>query len=206
LGQKKAQFTYIDSRPEGTYDARAMGDPLRDRRPPRDLAESRQLVEISSEIGEFSRLVEVVNADLSALDSGNIPANWRKSTVSGRLKFGFSEVGDDVAGLDLRLEATVPAICQRCLRPFEWPLKTSLALLLCTPGDELVEQQGFEIWELDDESTSPIDIADEALVMAMPLSAMHENVEDCVEVTATQIAKETTTPFAKLREQMDKGT
>lgn len=183
-----------------------MDDPLRDRRPPRDFAESQQVVEISDEIGDFPRLVEVVSADLSALDSGKIPANWRKLKVSGRLKFGFSEVGDKVAGLDLSLEATVPAICQRCLRPFELPLATSQALLLCGPGDELPEQQGFEIWELDEDIASPIDIADEALVMAMPLSAMHENNEDCVEMTPTPVAKETTTPFAELREQMDKGT
>lgn len=183
-----------------------MGDPLRDRRPPRDFAQDQQVVEISNEIGDFSRLIDVVNADLSALDSGKIPADWQKLRVAGRLKFGLAAAGDNAAELNLSLEATVPAICQRCLRLFEMPLKTSLALLLSGPGDETDEQQGFEIWELDDDVVSPIEIADEALVMAMPLAAMHEDNEDCVAVAATAVAEKTTTPFANLREQMDKGT
>lgn len=183
-----------------------MGDPLRDRRPPRDLAQDQQVVEISHEIGDFSRLIEIVNADLSALDSGKIPADWHKSRVAGRLKFGHSAAGDGVAELNLRLEATVPATCQRCLRPFAMPLETSLALLVCGPGEAPDEQQGFEIWELDEDVVSPLEIADEALVMAMPLAAMHEDSEDCVAEAATTVAEKTTMPFANLREQMDKGT
>ena len=183
-----------------------MGDPLRDRRPPRDLAASQQVVEISNEIGDFSRLIEVVNADLSALDSGKIPADWQKSRVAGRLKFGLSAAGDGVAELSLSLEVTVPATCQRCLQPFDMPLATSLALLVAGPGQEPDEQQGFEIWELDEDVVSPIEIVDEALVMAMPLAAMHEDNEDCVAETATPVAEKTTMPFANLREQMDKGT
>lgn len=182
-----------------------MGDPLRDRRPPRDLAQDQQVVEISNEIGDFSRLIEVVTADLSALDSGKIPADWQKMRVAGRLEFGLSAAGDGVAELNLSLEAKVPATCQRCLRPFELPLATTLALLLTGPDGEPDEQQGFEIWELDEDVVSPIEIVDEALVMAMPLAAMHEDSEDCVAVAATTVAEKTTMPFANLRERMDKG-
>ena len=183
-----------------------MGDPLRDQRPPRDLAERHQVVEISDEIGSFERLAEVVRVDLSALESGKIPANWRKSKVSGVLKFGFTGDEGTIASLDVRLKANVPATCQRCLRAFDLPLTTSVALMFSGSDEVLAEQEGFEIWELADETVSPIDIADEVLVMAMPLSAMHEDSDDCIAIAASDVRQETTTPFANLREQMDKGT
>ena len=57
----------------------------------------------------------------------------------------------------------------------------------------------------------PDDIVDEALVMALPLAAMHEDADDCVEIEAqneatiesTMVDEKMTTPFAALRAQMD---
>ena len=180
-----------------------MDDPLRDRRPPRDWAASKQVVEVSEKIGSFTRLTEAVEADLSALDSGKIPADWRNSLVTGTLQFGFRDPAEETVALEISLAVTVAAICQRCLQPFELPLSTEQTLLLAGPQDMIAESEDDEIWELTEENVSPIDIIDEVLVMALPLSAMHEEADD--DADERELGKDMTTPFAALRAQMDKG-
>ncbi len=184
-----------------------MGDPLRDRCPPRDLAEAQQVIEISEKIGHFDQLVKVMEADLSALDAGKMPANWREYPVTGKLNFGFADAQDEVAALNISLQASVTTVCQRCLQPFELPLSTTLRLLLSGASDKIAERDGYEVWEFAEDAIRPIDIVEEALLMALPLSAMHENIDECVEIEA-EIEAETvdegmTTPFAALRTLMD---
>ena len=182
-----------------------MDDPLRDRCPARDWAANDQVVEISEKIGSFKRLAAVVEADLSALNSGSIPADWRNSLVTGKLQFGFCDPQEATVALDVSLAVVAAAICQRCLRPFELPVSTKLALLLARPQDKIADRDDYEIWELAEESVSPMDIVDEVLVMAMPLSAMHLETDACVESDGREVRAEMTTPFASLRAQMDEG-
>jgi uncharacterized metal-binding protein YceD (DUF177 family) len=181
-----------------------MADPLRDRCSPRDLAAECQVIEISEKIGSFDLLAELVEADLSALDSGKIPANWRESMVTGTLKFSVADVQDAAVALEMSLATTLTAVCQRCLKAFDMPLSTQLRLMLSGPSDSLKEQDGYEIWEYSEEDVLPISIAEEALIMAMPLSARHQEFDDCVDVKTTESDNGMRTPFASLREQMDK--
>jgi uncharacterized metal-binding protein YceD (DUF177 family) len=79
--------------------------------------------------------------------------------------------------------------------------------LLSGPADETADCDGYEVWEFSEEDVSPIDIVEEALLIALPLSAMHDDVGDCVEIEAateeTLVDEKMTTPFAALRAQMD---
>ncbi|MFQ5609414.1 MAG: hypothetical protein ACE5F8_04005, partial [Woeseiaceae bacterium] len=68
-----------------------MGDPLRDRRPLRELAGSHQVIEITNKISDFGRLVEVLEADLSRSPRDDVPADWRNSGVNGKLVFGYAD-------------------------------------------------------------------------------------------------------------------
>lgn len=179
-----------------------MGDPLRDRRPLKELAANLQVIEISDKIGSMDRLAEVVEAELSALDAGLIPPDWRESRVIGRLQFGRIDAQADVITLEGGLETSISTVCQRCLAVFDLPIKTDVRLQLTGPDSTPVELDGFEPWELADDVLSPADIVDEALVMAIPLSAMHENSDDCIEVEAA-VNDEMTRPFASLKAQMD---
>jgi uncharacterized metal-binding protein YceD (DUF177 family) len=187
-----------------------MGDPLRDRCLTRVLAENQQVIEISDEIGAFTRLAELVEGDLSALNSGKLPVSWREGVVTGTMSFGFADAAKDAVALDLNVTASVAAVCQRCLKPFEVPVATTLRLLLGGPDETLEGRDGHEIWELSDDEVSPLEIVEEALIMALPFSAMHENTSDCVEVDTTQVDarsvdEEMKRPFASLRAQMDDG-
>ncbi len=182
-----------------------MGNPLRDQCLPRDLAASQQVIEIAEKVDAFDRLAEIIEGDLSALKSGKIPANWRESAVTGKLTFSFADAEDDVPALEISLAARIPAVCQRCLQPFELPLATRLNLLLGGSADTLAGGDGYEVWELNEEAFSPIDLVEETLIMAMPLSAMHEQSDDCVEFDSADVGEKMTTPFASLRAQMDDG-
>ena len=182
-----------------------MGDPLRDRRPLRELAANRQTIEISAKIADFERLVEIVGADVSRLPADEVPQDWQNSEVTGSLAFGMDDAQEGVALLDLALAVRLPAQCQRCLKAFELPLETELSIAFSMPGQDDEEHGGREVWEWEDDRPRPIDIAEEALIMAMPLSAKHERSDACVEVGAADEQEETTTPFASLRAQMDES-
>ena len=180
-----------------------MGDPLRDRRPLRELAANRQTIEIKAKIADFERLVEVVGTDLSRLPADEVPQDWQNSEVTGRLAFGFEDAQDGVVLLDLALAVRLPAQCQRCLGAFEMPVETDLRIALAAPGQEVAEAGEREVWEWDEDRPRAIDIAEEALIMALPLSARHERSKDCIEIEAADEQEETTTPFASLRAQLD---
>ena len=178
-----------------------MGNPLTDRRPPRELAAHRQVIEIAGKLGEFERLCDAVSADLDTLEAGSRPGDWRSAEVTGRLEFGFADERQDLPVMVGDAQTTVYAVCQRCLEPMRLTLKSELRLLLAE-----AELDGFETWEVEGSTIRPLDVVDEALVMALPMSAVHTESERCKPMTATKVvAEEKTRPFAALRARMDRS-
>ena len=183
-----------------------MGNPLHEYRTPFDLAESSQLVEISSKIGDFDRLTEIAGANLAALDANRIPQNWRDREVRGELCFGFVDAQSRVPALEGHLAASLDAVCQRCLEPFVLPLKTELRLIF--DGEQAGQKDGedYEVWELDDQRLDLAELVQEALIMTIPFVTMHDDDASC-SVTAVADEKsdeqeKMTLPFANLKKQM----
>ena len=58
--------------------------------------------------------------------------------------------------------------------------RSAFKLLLPQSGTMPAACDGYEIWEIDENTVSPADIVEEALIMAMPLSALHVSSDDCV--------------------------
>lgn len=191
-----------------------MNDPMRDRRCLADLAAQSQILEITGVVGDFSRLADVVSADLEAVDAADGTADWRNLPVTGKLQFDAVQGDGRAVRLSGELEAALVSVCQRCLKPFEWTLATTISLVLVEAGETGVSHDGLEVWELNGNDARPAEIVDEALVMAMPLSVRHEELDDCVDLCSGDKAdlapaasgERTTTPFAGLAEQMAKGT
>jgi len=181
-----------------------MGNPLRDRRTPSELAASGQVIEIEEKITNFERLAGIVEADLLTLDPDKLPSDWRDTVVAGRLGFSFSDTHNSVPALHGEVEVTIDAVCQRCLEPFRLPLAAELRLLFVEKNAATVKVDGYEKWELAEEKLRPLDLVEEALIMAMPFAAMHANDESCnkpEEVIDEPGGK--VQPFATLRSQMD---
>ena len=181
-----------------------MGNLLRVRRPVAELAARGQVIEIADKIVNFKRLAGIVEADLATLDPDKIPDHWRDALVTGRLEFGFADAQMQVASLEGEVAVTLDAVCQRCLEPFRYTLSVDLRLLPTTDGQGVSAGADFELWELDDEMICPADIVEEVLIMAMPLSAMHDTAAACGGYEpADEQLEQTTRLFAKLRTQLE---
>ena len=182
-----------------------MGNPLQLRRTPKEFAAQAQTIDVKGKIGDFRDLAEIIETDLAALDAAMIPADWRERAVHGDLRFEFADAQGRVPALSGELSASVDAVCQRCLAPFELPLTSSLRLLFA--GDTAIEKDGdrFEVWELDDDDLVIAELVEEALIMAIPFAPMHEENDTCVAVESVDSnAEKMTLPFADLRAQMEK--
>lgn len=125
-----------------------------------------------------------------------------------RLRFGWADHGVRIPVLEGRVTATVPAVCQRCLRAMRLTLDEDLKLLLAGPQDTAAamvatDEDDQEVWEIDEASIRPLDIVEEVLIMAMPLAALHETGEGCeAKLPDVEVEVETTRPFAALRETL----
>jgi uncharacterized protein len=181
-----------------------MGNPLRERRTAAEWAAVSQHIEIADKISGFEQLSAVIEADLAALDSDKIPAEWRDSAVTGSLDFGYADAQRLLPQVKCRAAVTVDLVCQRCLEPFRLPLEAEADLLLLGFDQGADDYEDFEVWELEEPLLRPLDVVEELLIMAMPFSAMHVESGTCRALAAPQqdSADEMTTPFAALREQM----
>ena len=84
-----------------------------------------------------------------------------------------------------------------------WAFSREFSVWACDVGEAAGEHDGYEVWGLEDAAVRPIDMVDEALVMVMPVSAMHGTTDGCSEVrAATADGVETVMPFAALKTQL----
>lgn len=184
-----------------------MANPLLDRVLPEDLAERGQAFELQGKIEDFRRLIEIVEADLKSVAVQIRPREWRAAPVNIRLGFGWADARREIPALEGEISTDIVAVCQRCLEPFELPLRTTLKMLLLKTADATALQDEFEIWEVEGDEIRPLDIVEEALIMALPLSAVHQSRDLCgpLAENVTDENKETVRPFADLRSQMNKS-
>lgn len=184
-----------------------MANPLLVRALPEHLAERGQAIEIVEDISFFPRLAAIVEADLEALPEDRIPPRWRESPVTIGLQFGWADARERLPELQGRLEARIDAVCQRCLEPCELSLRQEIRLLLVDGQTAGSSDEGYEIWELDDDMVRPLDVVEELLIMALPMAAMHVSLDTCGPlVTSTGGAPtETVRPFADLKARIDES-
>jgi uncharacterized protein len=188
-----------------------MANPLLDRWSPQELAERGQVFEKEGNLELFPRLLEVVEKDLGVLPDGRRPAEWRRAPVAFRLAFGWADSRRQLPRLIGSVTASIPAVCQRCLEPFAVDLSQELRLLLAAPDSDspVAESPDFDTWDLEEAMVRPLDIVDEALLMALPLSAMHVDPADCGALARLPAMESDNRngdnkvrPFADLRSQM----
>jgi uncharacterized metal-binding protein YceD (DUF177 family) len=187
----------------------AMVNALLERAPPKAFAERGQVIEKEEELALFPRLSEAVRGDLGRLADGGAGDSWRHRPVAFRLAFGWADTEHELPVLEGHATVAIPAVCQRCLERFELPLDADFRLLFSGPGERAdvhVEETRYEVWELEDSLLRPLDVLDEALVMAMPFAAMHASEADCGPLAReARETREGSRPFANLRSQLRDG-
>lgn len=180
---------------------------LRERTTPLALAKARQVIEFKGKVSDFERLTQVVSDDLAALETAKRPRNWQDSPLNGRLSFSFADVQERLPQVDGSADTSVPAVCQRCLEPCTLALETAIHYLLLPSGETGEGRSDYEVWELERSVFRPAELVEEALLMALPIAALHADPADCGPLAATLAADapdvvETTRPFADLRQRM----
>ena len=156
-----------------------MAHALRDKTTPLALAQSRQVIDFEGRLRDFVQLSRSVGQDLDALDDGQVPPDWQDNRLQARLSFGFADGRDALPAVDGAASAQLQLMCQRCLEPFELELTTELHYLLLTSEQSAAQLGGYEVWELEKPTFRPSDLVEEALIMALPMAPMHEDVKDC---------------------------
>ncbi len=171
---------------------------------PSKLAERRQVIDCEVQIKNFARLTEIVQSDLAVLPAEKRPAKWQQIPVAVRLSFDFGTLGKSVPLLKGEVSTTLVGVCQRCLEACSLPLKTTLRYLLIPLGADAIEYEDYEIWELAEQTMRPIELLDEALIMAMPFSVFHRSIEECGPLVQefSPVAGKMARPFAGLRAQL----
>jgi uncharacterized protein len=196
--------SHFDRGSAGTYHARAMGNPLQDRRTPLELAASRQVIEFKDNLSDFARLEGIIENDLGALDPDKLPLGWRETEISGRLSFGFADARNGLPMAEVEVNGAIDAVCQRCLEPLKLPLSVEMKLLFAGGESTAADDDEFEVWELEEETLRPLDLVEEALIMAMPLAAMHDEIDGCHGSGFEDAGSgDKIRPFAALKAQMD---
>ena len=181
-----------------------MANPLIDSALPAQLAKRSQVIETQVKLSDVQRLKELVETDLASLTPTKIPQEWQHGTIDIKLAFGWADINRQIPALEGKVSTTIIAVCQRCLEPFKLTLNAQWKLMLLIPSCDVIAFEKYEIWETVEDTVRPIEIVDEALIMAMPLSVVHEDYVDCGPLAKKLLAKklDKTRPFADLKLQM----
>jgi uncharacterized metal-binding protein YceD (DUF177 family) len=187
-----------------------MANPLLDHALPGDLADRGQVFEIEGQIKNFKRLLEIIAADLADVPAQHVPTQWRMAPVRIKLEFSWVDGHREIPALTGHVTTNIAALCQRCLDPCEIKIETELNMVLLQELQiSKAAESGFsdyEIWELDEDTIRPLDIVEEALIMALPLSPVHPSRDLCglLADNAVQEKSDSVRPFADLKSQMGK--
>ena len=88
--------------------------------------------------------------------------------------------GDGSVRVTGRIHGAVELVCQRCLEPFEMTVDSEVALIILDADQLSIEvPDGFEAFIPESDSFTGIDIVEEELLLALPMSPTHEDELMC---------------------------
>jgi uncharacterized protein len=160
------------------------------------LADNAVVLERVYSLGEMPRL-----QDLLAGPQGSVHA-----------RFSFAEVDSGRVGATVAIESVAQLVCQRCLQSFAYPLAGSSEIEFAgglSPGAAQTQTQR-EVYVMDEGSVSLRELAEEELLLALPIVAMHEP-QACEQAVTEEtdgevqgMSGDRTRPFASLKNLLKK--
>jgi uncharacterized protein len=121
------------------------------------LADDRAVLERVYPLGEMPRL-----QDLLADAQGTV-----------RARFAFAKVDSGRAGATVAIEATPQLVCQRCLQGLAFAAAGSSELEFSSGSHEAAAHSQREVYATDEGWVSLRALAEEELLLALPIVAMH---------------------------------
>lgn len=152
-----------------------------DRDPPPGMNDSRKLPErvdprrLAATGGTVAG--EVAIAGLARL-ADRLAPDWEPSDGRAALSVSFGEDAQRRILMDGGIQATLVLQCQRCLEPFQWPVEQTLRLIAIA-DDEAAAQvpRDREPVIVPPEGLDPVALAEDELLLALPLAARCERPE-----------------------------
>ena len=120
---------------------------------------------------------------------------------SVRARFAFSKLEAGRAGATVAVQAAPWLVCQRCLQGFELPLVSDSEIEFAMSDAEAPVESPREIYLMDDGSVSLRDLAEEELLLALPVIAACSTPEVCGRAPSPD---ERQRPFAVLQDLLKK--
>jgi uncharacterized protein len=120
----------------------------------------------------------------------------------------FSRLPQGQAACELDVSAVVTLTCQRCLEPFEQPLR-SVARLAFVGGEDQagLVPEGFEAVAADEGRADLGELVEDELLLSLPVVALHGEGTQCAgsarqaeDDQSAEPAAETHRPFAQLQD------
>jgi uncharacterized protein len=176
------------------YYTRPMAPALPDRVDCAHLADNAAVLERVYPLGEMPRL-----QDLLAAPQGSVHAS-----------FTFAKVDSGRVGATVAVESIAQLVCQRCLQGFAYPLAGSSEVEFAGSVSPGAAKSQREIYVMEDGLVSLRELAEEELLLALPIVAMHE--PQVCERAATEeaddeiqgISGDRSRPFASLQNLLKK--
>jgi uncharacterized protein len=139
------------------YYTRPMAPGLPDRVDCARLAEDAVVLERIYALGELPRLQDLL-------------ADARGSIV---VSFAFAKLSSGRAGATVAVKAVPQLVCQRCLQGFAFPVAGSSEIEFGGGGEPATADSEREFYSIDQGLVSLRDLAEEELLLALPIVAMH---------------------------------
>jgi uncharacterized protein len=120
---------------------------------------------------------------------------------SVKARFAFSKLEAGRAGATVAVQATPRLVCQRCLQGFELPVTGESEIEFAMSEAEAPAQSPREIYLMDEGSVSLRELAEEELLLALPVIASCSVPETCGRAPAPETRQK---PFAVLQDLLKK--
>ena len=134
------------------------------------LAEREATISGEIELRQLTRLRDVLHSD-----SGSVQAVLK-----------FSRQASVYVTVELKIDATVDLICQRCLEPMQHRVSEEVSLVLLDQDSalgDLVETR--EAVVLDSEKLKPASLVEDELIVSLPIIPRHERIDECGKIAQT---------------------
>ena len=120
---------------------------------------------------------------------------------SVKARFAFSKLAAGRMGATVAVQATPWLVCQRCLQAFELPVSGESEIEFAASEAEAPAESLREIYLIDDGSVSLRELAEEELLLALPVIASCSAPETCGRAPTADVRQR---PFAVLQDLLKK--
>lgn len=123
-------------------------------------------------------------------------------------RLDFSQVGEGIPACEIQIEAAVTLTCQRCLEPYEQPLRSVAKLaFVADEADAGRVPEGYEAVVAPGARIDLVELVEDELLLSLPVVALHGEGTQCAGAARQaeddgreERPAETHRPFAQLQD------